>query len=180
VDFLLDLLFLSLSRFISVRALSHTYTNTHTPSVNSDHQQHACHFKMPFWLVDRPKSHVDKVNMAEIPVNTTLPCIQCETIPIQDTVLSTGYIVLLTGQPPCSHGLPCQQGNTMSTGHDHVNRGVPCEQGSTMLTGASSCQHDVFACLHATVVLTSLILSTDTIGMSTGQCLSTGIICIST
>ena len=38
-----------------------------------------------------------------------------------------------------------------------------------MLTGASSCQHDVFACLHATVVLTSLILSTDTIGMSTGH-----------
>jgi hypothetical protein len=21
------------------------------------HQQHTCHFKMPFWLVDRPKSH---------------------------------------------------------------------------------------------------------------------------
>jgi hypothetical protein len=68
----------------------------------------------------------------------------------------------------------------MSTGHHHVNRGVPCEQGGTMLTGASSCQHDVFACLHGTVVLTSLILSTDTIGMSTGQCLSTAIICIST
>ena len=143
------------------------------------HQQNACHFKMPIWPVDRHEMPVDRVNMAEIPVNRTPPCIQAQTIPIQDTVLSTGHIVLLTGQP-CSHGLPCQQGNTMSTGHDHVNRGVPCEQGSTMLTGASSCQHDVFACLHATVVLTSLILSTDTIGMSTGQCLSTGVICIST
>ena len=118
--------------------------------------------------------------MAQIPVNRTPPCIQAQTIQIQDIVLSTGHIVLLTGQLPCSHGLPCQQGSTMSTGKYHVNRGVPCEQGSSMLTGASSCQHDVFACLHATVVFTGLILSTGIIGMSTGQCLSTGIICIST
>jgi hypothetical protein len=33
-----------------------------------------------------------------------------------------------------------------------------------MLTGASSCQHDVLACLHATVVFTGLILSTGIIG----------------
>ena len=82
-------------------------------SWNYVHQQHACHFKMPFWLVDRHKSPVGKVNMAEIPVNRTPPCIQAQTIPIQDTVLSTGHIVLLTGQLPCSHGLPCEQGSTM-------------------------------------------------------------------
>ena len=34
-------------------------------SWNYVHQQHACHFKMPFWLVDKPQSLVDKVNMCE-------------------------------------------------------------------------------------------------------------------
>ena len=70
------------------------------------HQQNACHFKMPIWPVDRHGMPVDRVNMAEIPVNRTPPCIQAQTIPIQDTVLSTGHIVLLTGRHSCSHGLP--------------------------------------------------------------------------
>jgi hypothetical protein len=51
------------------------------------HQQNACHFKMPIWPVDRHEKPVDRVNMAENPVNRTLPCIRAQTIPIQDTVL---------------------------------------------------------------------------------------------
>ena len=77
------------------------WINVSSKYIGYGHQQHACHFKMAFWLVDKPQSLVDKVNMAKIPVNKTPPCIQGETLPIQDTVLSTGYIVLLTGQLPC-------------------------------------------------------------------------------
>ena len=43
---------------------------------------------------------VDRVNMAKIPANATPPCIQAQTIPIQDTVLSTGHIVLLQDNSP--------------------------------------------------------------------------------
>ena len=83
------------------------------PANALSHQHNACHFKMPIWPVNRHSMPVDRVNMAEILVNRTPPCVQAQTIPIQDTVLSTGHIVLLTGQLPSSHGLPCEQGSTM-------------------------------------------------------------------